>query len=83
METALAVLIAVFFAVSIYLLLSKHVIRILLGVAILGNGVNLLIFTSGRLTREIPPIIPDDLAVSVIPTANPLPQAAFRLRHCR
>ncbi|MCC0038090.1 MAG: Na+/H+ antiporter subunit C [Brucellaceae bacterium] len=75
METALAVLIAVFFAVSIYLLLSKHVIRILLGVAILGNGVNLLIFTSGRLTREIPPIIPDDLAVSVIPTANPLPQA--------
>ena len=45
------------------------------GVAILGNGVNLLIFTSGRLTREIPPIIPDDLAVSVIPTANPLPQA--------
>ena len=75
MDTALAVLIAVFFAVSIYLLLSKHVIRILLGVAILGNGVNLLIFTSGRLTREIPPIIPDDLAVSVIPTANPLPQA--------
>ena len=75
METALAVLIAVFFAVSIYLLLSKHVIRILLGVAILGNGVNLLIFTSGRLTREFPPIIPDDLAVSVIPTANPLPQA--------
>ena len=41
----------------------------------LGNGVNLLIFTSGRLTREIPPIIPDDLAVSVIPSANPLPQA--------
>lgn len=75
METALAVLIAFFFAVAIYLLLSRHVIRIMLGVAILGNGVNLLIFTSGRLTREIPPIIPYGLATPATVTANPLPQA--------
>ena len=53
METALSALVGVFFAVSIYLMLSKHMIRILLGVAILGNGVNLLIFTAGRLVREV------------------------------
>jgi multicomponent Na+:H+ antiporter subunit C len=39
-------------------MLSKHTVRILLGIAILGNSVNLLIFTAGRLTREMPPIIP-------------------------
>ena len=49
-ETAFAILIGVFFAVAIYLLLSKSVIRMLLGITVLGNAVNLLIFTAGRLT---------------------------------
>lgn len=75
METALTILCGLFFIVSIYLLLSKYVIRVLLGVAILGNAVNLLIFTAGRLTREVPPIIPSALDVPAVATANPLPQA--------
>ncbi|PHP65166.1 Na+/H+ antiporter subunit C [Zhengella mangrovi] len=75
METALSVLVGLFFAVAIYLLLSKHTIRILLGVALLGNAVNLLIFTAGRVLRETPPIIPDGLYTPPVPVANPLPQA--------
>lgn len=75
METALAFLVASFFAAAIYLLLSKHVIRMLLGAVLLGNGVNLLIFTAGRLTREVPPIIGEGLSVPAAATANPLPQA--------
>ena len=75
MEPALVLLVTAFFAVSIYLLLSRHVIRMLLGVAMLGNGVNLLIFTAGRLTREVPPIIGIDDMVPQTATANPLPQA--------
>lgn len=75
MEVALTILSGLFFIVSIYLLLSKYVIRVLLGVAILGNAVNLLIFTAGRLTREVPPIIPSGLSVPDVATANPLPQA--------
>jgi len=75
MEAALAVLVAVFFGAAIYLLLSRHVIRMLLGVALLGNGVNLLIFTAGRLTREVPPIIGAGERLPLLPTANPLPQA--------
>ena len=72
----MALLVGVFFAVAIYLFLSKHIIRILLGAAILSNAVNLLIFTSGRLTREVPPILSKDAPVSdVMITANPLPQA--------
>jgi multicomponent Na+:H+ antiporter subunit C len=75
METALSILVGIFFAVAVYLLMSRHTIRILLGVVILGNAVNMLIFTAGRLTREVPPIIPIDLMVPETATANPLPQA--------
>lgn len=75
METALPVTVSIFFAVAIYLMLSKHIIRILLGVAIFGNAVNLTIFTAGRVTREVPPIIPVELIAPDSPTANPLPQA--------
>jgi multicomponent Na+:H+ antiporter subunit C len=74
-ETALSILVGIFFAVAVYLLLSKHTIRIMLGVVVLGNAANLSIFTAGRLTREVPPVIPPDLYVPEIATANPLPQA--------
>eukprot|EP00873_Tetraselmis_striata_P032665 jgi/Tetstr1/452929/TSEL_039965.t1 len=47
----------------------------LLGVAILGNGVNLLIFTIGRLTAEVPPIVPAGEYFPLEGSANPLPQA--------
>jgi len=75
MEPVLCFLITAFFGTSIYLMLSPHIIRILIGVAILGNAVNLLIFTAGRITLEVPPIIAEEYMVPVTETANPLPQA--------
>jgi len=75
MEPILAILVGALFTVAIYLFLSKHVIRILMGAAILGNAVNLLIFTAGRVTREVPPIIPGDADALTGAAANPLPQA--------
>ena len=58
METVVALLVGLFFTVAIYLILSRALIRVLLGVVLLGNGVNLLIFVAGRLTRGTPPIVP-------------------------
>lgn len=75
MEVALAGLIALFFAVAVYLLLSKSIIRMLLGVTVIGNAINLTIFTIGRLTPEIPPIIGPGQYVPLEGSANPLPQA--------
>ncbi|TPW26679.1 Na+/H+ antiporter subunit C [Pararhizobium mangrovi] len=75
MEALMAVVIGIFFAVSVYLMLSKHIIRILLGVTILGNAVNLLIFTAGRIVHAVPPIIGEGNDVPNRITANPLPQA--------
>jgi len=75
MEFALAALVGMFFAVAIYLILSKSVIRMLLGITILGNATNLLIFTAGRLTREVPPIVARGETQLIEPFANPLPQS--------
>ena len=75
MEAPLVLLVTAFFFAAIYLLLSRHIIRMLLGAALLSNAVNLLIFTAGRLTRETPPIIPLDSPVPQSAVANPLPQA--------
>lgn len=75
METALTALVGLFYAVSIYLMLSRHIIRMLLGIAIFGNAVNMTIFTAGRVLREVPPIIPEGMSTLESATANPLPQA--------
>lgn len=74
-EWALIILIVLFFTVAFYLLLSFQLIHVILGVTLLGNAVNLLIFTAGRLLREIPPIIPKSMQMPPTLTANPLPQA--------
>ncbi|MCT7662793.1 Na+/H+ antiporter subunit C [Shinella kummerowiae] len=75
MELPLVLLIGAFFAAAVYLMLSKFLVRVLLGVVLLGNGVNLLLFANGRVLREVPPIIPAGHDVPVTLTANPLPQA--------
>ncbi|WP_297105740.1 Na+/H+ antiporter subunit C [uncultured Devosia sp.] len=75
MEYVLAALVGLFIAIGTYLLLSRSVIRMLIGLTIFGNGVLLLIFTAGRLTREVAPIVPDGMEVPAGPIANPLPQA--------
>ena len=75
MDFVLAALVGLFVALGVYLLLSRSIIRMLLGMVILGNGINLLIFTAGRLTRELAPIVPPGLDQPAGPIANPLPQA--------
>ncbi|SJZ80944.1 Na+/H+ antiporter subunit C [Consotaella salsifontis] len=75
MEVALSALVALFFGAAVYLLLSKHIIRMLLGMVFLGNAVNLLIFTTGRVASVAPPVIPEGATVPPDAVANPLPQA--------
>lgn len=75
MEVLLAFVVGTLFACSIYLLLKRSLVRVVLGVLILSNAVNLLIFTLGRLTRGAPPLIASDATVAAAGIANPLPQA--------
>lgn len=75
METAFALLIGLFFAVGVYLMVSRHTVRMVIGIAVFGNGVNLTIFTAGRILRETPPVIGAEASAILDPVANPLPQA--------
>ncbi len=75
MEPLLAIVIGILVALSIFLILRKNLVRVVIGIVILSNAVNLLIFTLGRLDRGIPPLIPAGESVPVEAFANPLPQA--------
>ena len=74
-EPVIAVLVGLFIAAAAFLMLSRSLVRVLLGIVLLGNGVNLLIFVAGRLNRGAPPIVPAGLEVPSALAANPLPQA--------
>ena len=61
-------------ATGIYLALSRDLFRCLIGLALLGNGINLMLFASGRLNSQIPPIIKHG-ETTLTSAANALPQA--------
>ncbi|MEM8914936.1 MAG: Na+/H+ antiporter subunit C [Pseudomonadota bacterium] len=75
LEATLALTAGGLFAASVYLILSRNLLRVLFGILTLSNAANLSIFIAGRLTRDVPPIIPRGSYVPEIATANPLPQA--------
>lgn len=60
---------------GVYLLLSRQVIRILLGVMALSAAVNLVIFLAGRIGVNQPPVIGSGEIILDSSAANPLPQA--------
>lgn len=75
MEGAFAIVVGILFAISVYLLLSGSLIRLVLGIFVFGNATHLLIFVAGRLTPEKPPLIPAGMYLAEPGFANPLPQA--------
>ncbi len=58
-----------------YLLLQRSLIRNLIGILVLSNGINLLIFVAGGNHRGLPAFIPENMKSLVTPHADPLPQA--------
>ena len=75
MEQIIAIVCGVMLAASFYLLMRRSLLRFVIGLILLSNGVNLVIFTMGRLTRAAPPVIPKGQKVIEGAYANPLPQA--------
>jgi len=74
-ETWLAVVVGGLYAGGFYLLMRRSIVKLILGLALLGHAANLLIFTVGRVTRETPPIVPHGHSVLEPPFADPVPQA--------
>lgn len=68
----LLIVMGVLFAVGIYLLLERSLTRVLLGIVLLGNGVNLLLLSTGGLRGKAPLYDP---ATGAAEYSDPLPQA--------
>ncbi len=75
MQTVLAIMTGVLYAAGIYMVLRRSLVKLIIGLILLGNGVNLLIFLLGRITKGEPPVIPDNAETLTGSFADPLPQA--------
>ncbi len=75
MQSLIAVVVGVLVSSAIYLMLSRHALKFLLGLILFSNAANLVIFASGRLTLGSPPLIAEGQTIPVGVVANALPQA--------
>lgn len=71
MEILMSVVIGIIFAVSVYLLLSNSIIRVILGTLLISHGVHLMLITMAGLQRGGPPL----LHLPIDSFTDPLPQA--------
>ncbi len=74
-EVLLALVAGVLSAAGIYMILRRSLLKVILGIAMLAQAVNLLIFTAGGLTVGAPALIPADGRGLTPPFADPVPHA--------
>ena len=75
METVLAFVIGILYASGLYLMLRRSLAKLIIGLALLSNAANLLIFTAAGLTRGRPPLVPGGASAPDGAVADPVPQA--------
>lgn len=75
METVLAFVIGGLYAAGLYMMKRRSIVKLIIGLGLLGQAANLLIFTLGRLIRGQPALIAPDATRLIEPFADPLPQA--------
>ena len=75
MLPVMAIAIGALYAVAIYLMLRRNIVKLIFGLMILGHASNLLIFTAGGLVRGKPPIVPPGGTAPPSGVADPVPEA--------
>lgn len=71
MELLMALVVGILFSVATYMILSKSLIRIILGLSILSHAAHLLLLTMGGLKTGAAPILGEEAASYT----DPLPHA--------
>jgi multicomponent Na+:H+ antiporter subunit C len=71
MEILMALVIGILFMCATYLMLSKSILRIIIGTGLLSHGAHLLLLTMGGLKQGSVPLLTEEAASYV----DPLPQA--------
>ena len=75
MEALLPVVVGVLYASGFYLIQRHTLGQLIVGLALLTNATNLLIFTAGGLSRGGAPLVPDGSSGIEGAVADPVPQA--------
>ncbi|MCS7293903.1 MAG: NADH-quinone oxidoreductase subunit K [Chloroflexota bacterium] len=75
MEAVLPFVVGILYATGTFLMLRRALARVLIGLALLTTGTNLLVFTAGGIVRGRPPLIEPGSEQLSPPYADPLPQA--------
>lgn len=75
METLMAFVVGGLYAASIYMILRRSIVKLVIGLVLLSNAANLLIFTLAGMTRGAPPLVPLGSLQPVGIVADPLAQA--------
>jgi multicomponent Na+:H+ antiporter subunit C len=76
MELVIAIFIGILYAAGVYLVLRRSIVKVILGVFVLSNATNLIIFLAGGIKRSGAGFIPEG-AETVDPAtiSDPIPQA--------
>jgi multicomponent Na+:H+ antiporter subunit C len=71
----LGIVIGGLYAAGLYLALRRSLVKLVLGLALLGHAANLLLFVANGLTRASAPFVPLGASEPIAPFADPVPQA--------
>lgn len=75
MGLLLALLTGILYAAAFYMMLRRSLVKLIIGLVLLGHASNMAIFTMGRLSKGNPPFIAEGAEVVAEPYADPVPQA--------
>ena len=75
METLLAIVIGALFAGGFFCLLRHSMMKVIIGIMLLSQATNLLVFTAGGVTRSSPVFSEATTGVPPLGAADPIPQA--------
>ena len=75
MTLVLAIVIGLLYAAGLYLIMRRGMVKLILGLVLLGHAANLLIFTVGGLVRGGTPIVLPGQESLLPPYPDPLPEA--------
>lgn len=74
MNLLFSILTGILFSVGFYLMMARNTFRLVLGILVLSQAVNTLLFSTGKLSRAgVPIVFTENPVVSDYP--DPLPQA--------
>lgn len=75
MELIMAIIVGTLYAAGVYMIMRRSLVKLIIGLGLLGHASNMLIFSMGDLVRGHAPLIEHGLEAPRPPFADPLPQA--------